>query len=323
MNERIDISNGSITELRAHFKTYLAKDHPELMHHDIICSEAFYPYRKNIGIEFFDIFQEDDGIARCRELLESHFEKIERKNPKSDSYVYCRAIKLLNEFLDMNQNKHNYKQELVVKSKRNSSNKVKPDIPEPSNEEVMAYIERWESLENYRQQEEALDKLFFSTYPKNEDISDVLIKVSALNDFYSTNIFSPYQVAKHIVMLQMDERLNNCESALVDDLSKVKMENGTIKKFYSFATKYCSHHRPLDYPIYDSFVDKVLRYFRDADQFALFGNNDLREYTSFKQILLQFRQYYQLEQFNLKEIDKYLWQLGKVFFPKNFTKKNR
>ncbi|UTW70364.1 hypothetical protein KHA80_07545 [Anaerobacillus sp. HL2] len=40
------------------------------------------------------------------------------------------------------------------------------------------------------------------------------------------------------------------------------------KNFYSFATKYCSHHNPLDYPIYDSYVDEVLRHFRNRDGFS-------------------------------------------------------
>ena len=34
-------------------------------------------------------------------------------------------------------------------------------------------------------------------YPKNSDINDILIKCSSLNDFYITNIFSIFPVAKH------------------------------------------------------------------------------------------------------------------------------
>lgn len=32
----------------------------------------------------------------------------------------------------------------------------------------------------------------------------------------------------------------------------------SASNFYSFASKYCSHHNPLDYPIYDIYVDEVL-----------------------------------------------------------------
>jgi len=31
-------------------------------------------------------------------------------------------------------------------------------------------------------------RLFFKVCPKNKDISDILIKVSTLNDFYSSNL---------------------------------------------------------------------------------------------------------------------------------------
>ena len=89
-----------------------------------------------------------------------------------------------------------------------------------------------------------------------------------------------------------------------------------------FATKYCSHHNPLEYPIYDSYVDKVLRYFRDTDGFCDFESDDLKQYDKFKQIVLAFRTYYHLEQYTLKEIDQYLWQLGKDYFPKNYSKKS-
>jgi len=86
--------------------------------------------------------------------------------------------------------------------------------------------------------------------------------------------------------------------------------------FYSFATKYCSHHKPLDYPIYDSYVDEVLKYYRKRDGFALFRNEELKNYSRFKSILEEFRSYYHLGEYNLKELDKYIWQLGKAYFNK-------
>ena len=90
------------------------------------------------------------------------------------------------------------------------------------------------------------------------------------------------------------------------------------KHFYSFASKYCSHHNPEAFPIYDSYVDEVLRYFRDVDGFTTFRTSELKDYSRFKEILLKFRSFYGLEQFTLKEIDKYIWQLGKKYFPKTY-----
>lgn len=191
------------------------------------------------------------------------------------------------------------------------------NIPKPSKEEVEKYLKLWDSLENYVLQENSLNKLFYKTYPKNTDIDDILIKASSLNDFYSTNIFSIFNVAKHIKELNIDERLANKDETLVNELAKVKI-NDKEKNFYSFATKYCSHHFPTIYPIYDYYVEKVLLYFRDKDHFLDFKKSDLKKYDLFKNILISFRNYYGLNEYNLKDIDRYLWQLGKDYFKKKY-----
>lgn len=194
------------------------------------------------------------------------------------------------------------------------------DVPTPSKEQVEYYLAKWDELENYHLQEDALDKLFFKLCPKNTDITDVLLKVSTLNDFYSTNIFSVYPVAKHILSLGIDARLKAGDVTLVNDIKQITI-NGTERNFYSFASKYCSHHNPLDYPIYDSYVDAVLRYFRNRDGFASFADGDLKDYVHFKGALIDFRVFYGLEEYNLKQLDKYVWLLGKEYFPKNYGKK--
>lgn len=191
------------------------------------------------------------------------------------------------------------------------------EIPRPSEKEVNKYLNKWETLENYVLQENSLDKLFFKTYPNNTDINDILIKASSLNDFYSTNIFSIFPVAKHILELNIDKRLKDGDSSLVNDIATIII-NGKPKYFYSFATKYCSHHYPSDFPIYDYFVEKCLMYFKHKDNFYNFSRNDLRNYSKFKKILIEFKSFYNLDMFNLKDIDKYLWQLGKDYFPKKY-----
>jgi len=195
--------------------------------------------------------------------------------------------------------------------------KEKREIKKPSEEEVQKYLNKWDKLENYVLQEKALDKLFIKTYPKNENIEDVLIKVCSLNDFYSTNIFSPFKVAKHIVKLGIDNYLENDKINIVNKIASVDVGSKEII-FYSFATKYCSHHKPMVYPIYDYYVEKILSYFRKRDNFFQFRNDELKDYASFKNILEEFRKYYKLENYNLKEIDKYLWQLGKENFKRKY-----
>ena len=194
---------------------------------------------------------------------------------------------------------------------------MKKEIPTPTYDEVMIYLNQWDNLENYVLQEKALDRLFLKLAPDNTVIEDVLIKCSTLNDFYSTNIFSIYPVAKHIVNLNIDERLRNGDVSLVGDIKDVII-NGSKKSFYSFATKYCSHHNTMDYPIYDSYVHKVLIHFLKKDNFSRIKNDDLKDYNKFKETLIQFRKHYNLEAFNLKQLDQYLWLLGKEYFKKNY-----
>jgi len=191
-------------------------------------------------------------------------------------------------------------------------------IPSPSIEQVEKYLRLWDSLENYVLQESSLKKLFTETYPKNVDMDNVLIKVCSLNDFYSTNIFSPFIVAKHIVSQNIDDRLEKKDLSLVNDIAYVQVSEKKHINFYSFATKYCGHHKPEDFPLYDSFLEKILMVFKKKDAFFRFKKSDLKEYRCLKKILVEFRRYYGLEKFTLKELDKYLWQAGKEYFPKKY-----
>lgn len=194
----------------------------------------------------------------------------------------------------------------------------KVKLPSPSVKEVQFYLKSWEGLNNYVRQEEALSKLFHVTYPKNSLIDEVLVKVCALNAFYSTNIFDIFKVAEHIVQLDIDNALQSGDQNLVEKIARIDDKSNNN---YSFATKYCSHHFADKYAIYDSFVHKVLVCFRKADGFYAFSDSDLKNYPTFHKIILEFRKFYNLEKFNIKDIDKYLWQLGKKYFPKTYGKK--
>ena len=85
---------------------------------------------------------------------------------------------------------------------------LKDHVPSP--QEVAEYEQKWNTLADYVNQENALDKLFFNLCPENKDMSDILIKCSSLNDFYSTNIFKVHNVAKHFLNQKIDERLESC-----------------------------------------------------------------------------------------------------------------
>lgn len=192
------------------------------------------------------------------------------------------------------------------------------EIPRPNKKVIEEYLYKWDHLEDhYIWQESSLDKLFHKDYNKNTDLNEILIKCSCLNDFYSTNIFLIYPVAKNIFDLKIDRRLESGDPTLVNDIAHVTI-GGKPKTFYSFASKYCSHHNAVEFPIYDYFVDKMLVYFQKKDKFSNFKANDLKDYVKFKEVLNDFKKFYDIDNYNLRDIDKYLWIAGKEYFPKKY-----
>jgi hypothetical protein len=127
-------------------------------------------------------------------------------------------------------------------------------------------------------------------------------------------------VAKHIHSLNIDYRLREGDLSLVDDIAEITI-GGKQKCFYSFASKYCSHHEPTLFPIYDYFVERVLIHFRQVDKYCDFNNEDLKKYPDFMSILNAFQDFYGLSSYNKKDLDRYLWQLGKRYFPRDYKRK--
>lgn len=192
----------------------------------------------------------------------------------------------------------------------------KSDLPldyKPSVKDAQWFIDNWQKLPSYTDQERALDKLFMELCPKNNRIEDVLIKCSALNDFYSTNIFGIHTLAEHILSLNIDERLHQVDYSLIGVIAKVEV-NGKEHCFYSFATKYCSHHLPEKYAIYDNYVEKVLLSMNKKEPFSNFKREDLKDYETYMSVIRGFSQHFGLTQFSIKQLDQYLWQLGKWYF---------
>ena len=183
---------------------------------------------------------------------------------------------------------------------------------------VRSYLEKWnsdKSLENYRTQEAALKLLFHQFCLENNSLELVLLKVTALNQFYSTNIYDTYSMAKHIIDMRIDERLHRGDLALVNALALITLKKKQ-KNFYSFASKYCSHHNPKAFPIYDSFVEKMLVRHAKADRFFEFKKAELKKYERFVEVIKAFQRFYGLEDFSLREIDVFLWLAGKELFPR-------
>ena len=312
----------SYDEMRSLYREFLHSQNISKLTINTAYADTFYLWRKGSKDLFWNAVTDTDfeNIAR-NELIKALSEN-STGNAKSLANSYLSHLRRFRLFLasDGTAEPSAPKQEKTVNREYTRKKKMDVDVPDPSIDQVEFYLEKWGDLENYRLQEDALNKLFFDLCPKNADISDVLLKASTLNNFYSTNIFSIYPVAKHICSLNIDSRLKAGDVTLVRDIQHLTISD-TQKNFYSFASKYCSHHNPLEYPIYDSYVYEVLRYFRNNGQFSDFHDGDLKDYVKFKSILNDFRTFYGLDKFNLKQIDQYVWQLGKDYFPKNYGKK--
>lgn len=163
--------------------------------------------------------------------------------------------------------------------------------------------------------------LLFADHPKNTNLDHVLLKVVALNSLYSTMIrvnskLTPtvYDVARHIVDLNIDAILDEGSESLVKEIANTKALAEKLNKEkqynYSFATKYCSFHRPESYPIYDSRVNECLWHLRNLGELRQFKRMELWEYYTFKKIVTEFRDSLLPERFTYKEIDQYLYVEG-------------
>jgi hypothetical protein len=198
------------------------------------------------------------------------------------------------------------------------------DLQTPTNKLLDKYIDKFNNDERYYLADKAIVSLF-DAFPENKCLEHILLKISVINDLYSTNILGTFNMAKHIKQLDIDGRLKQGDPLLVNDISAghgiISKKNNKEINFYSFATKYCNWHNRDNYAIYDSFVNKVLIAYKRKDNFSTFMETDLKDFVKFKKVVLDFKQFYNLTDHDLKQIDKFLWIYGKEKFPANYRKK--
>jgi len=184
-----------------------------------------------------------------------------------------------------------------------------PNIQRPDPILIDDCKRRWASEKRYVVQEESIRLLFHDKFPKHDNLAEVLIKVTVLNDFYSTVIYSPLAVALRIVEVNPAARIASGDLSLVNEMKAVKIKENTIN-FYSFTSKYCCQHNPEAFPIYDKRVKEMLMYFQKLDRFDKFTEGDLQDYFRFVDVMKSFRRRYRLDQVPWRWIDRYLWFTG-------------
>lgn len=120
-----------------------------------------------------------------------------------------------------------------------------------------------------------------------------------------------YDLARHMVSLDIDRDLDAGDVSLVERIANVETKDGRKARNYSFATKYCNWHRPQMFPIYDSRVDEYLWQLKNKTSFTSFHRQDqYYDYPALKRVITEFREHFGLIDFNYKLIDKFLYMAG-------------
>ena len=299
-----------VAELRQEFSEHLKAQGKKS--YGTTVSDAFYLHRNAPDLDFMTLLDIEE-IQQFQNIVNEQLESIlsEKSSAKGNNIgVYTSAITQLWKYVHESRISNSVPPDVLSYAQPQAAS----HIPRPSCEEVDKYLHRWNTTAALFQPETVLKKLFTETCPKNNSIDDIILKTAVLNTVYNTYIYSVYPVAQHILSLAIDERLSAGDETLVNELMRVFYANDRKIDHYSFATKYCSFHVPDAFPIYDSYVDKILQHYRDQEGFSVFKNNDLKTYPHFKRILSDFRHYFGLEKYTTKELDQYLWQFGKEFF---------
>lgn len=180
----------------------------------------------------------------------------------------------------------------------------------------------------YKNAEKALEKLI-KKFPGNKSLDEIYLKVTAINSLYSTNIYDTYKMAYHIFKRvnekkeeDIDARLEktDLDHELIHDIAtghKIKRsEGGKTMIFYSFATKYCSFHKPEKYAIYDTLIQsRLIKHYNEniakPKKEKKVRYEDLREYKRFMEVINEVKKHYRLDDISLKEFDMYLWLTAK------------
>lgn len=243
----------------------------------------------------------------CKQLFEKclRHPKLKEINVKNGNGAFKSGMELYIRFLeetDFTEDVLTEKTEEVLKSKRDI------DLPFPTSELIEKYNDEWTKLKKYPKQEKILEDLFSNS--DNSIIETILTKTIYLNEFYSTHLDDVVGMATHIEDLTIDSKLKANDLTLVEDIANTPNK---MKNAYSFASKYCSWHKPDVYPILDSYAKGVLyKMNKEYGFMPQFTKNDISySYLFYCKVYDNFIKYFNLQNYNLKQIDRFLWLFGK------------
>ena len=148
---------------------------------------------------------------------------------------------------------------------------------------------------------------------------EVMIKVAALNQIYSTSIRYILPVVDKITSEVSETNETLTESgyvALVDRISEARWTSLTtrknhIRKNLSFASKYIHFLSDRKIPIYDSYIWIVMVGYLKQSGRNEYSFSAPDSYRSFYDAFVLFKNSFGLKDRTNYDIDKFLWQYGK------------
>jgi len=173
-------------------------------------------------------------------------------------------------------------------------------------------------LEGGNRINQSLTKLF-QNLNDEQNRYEVMIKVAALNQIYSTAIqYITPVVDKIIQCIDQDHTKFSIErySSLVDEIATISWKSATTGKSHtrtnlSFSSKYVHFLSDRKIPIYDSYIWILLVGYNHQAGLNLYNFSPPKSYEEFFKVFNSFRSNQKLDHITYYDLDKCLWQYGK------------
>jgi len=147
---------------------------------------------------------------------------------------------------------------------------------------------------------------FFKDNPSNTKIEDIIQKLSVMNDLEVNNLVAQEVIAKHILELNIDQRLAKNDLSVVSDIAWFTL-NGKEENLLHFASVYCNLHKPDVFPVFaDQFQNFYKRYIKEHK--LDLNPDELNHYDVFTKAQNDFITRYGLKgKMNFLQMRKFAW----------------
>lgn len=150
----------------------------------------------------------------------------------------------------------------------------------------------------------------FNTFNDFSNQHDTHIKVAALNEIYSTSIINIKPVVKSICLNSPKDisTYNLDDFAKLVDLFSKSQYGDKERTNLSFASKYVHFLSERKIPIYDSYIWILIKAYYAQKYAQKLSIGKPKNYYEFYIFFNKFLKEFNLENYSIYEVDKFLWQ---------------